>query len=45
MVKKKVLFFLPKGIGGAQKMTIVISNFLPKDKYDVKYIVVGRKNE
>lgn len=45
MAKKKVLFFLPKGIGGAQKMTIVISNFLPKDKYDVKYIVVGRKNE
>ena len=45
MAKRKVLFFLPKGIGGAQKMTIVISNFLPKDMYDVKYIVVGRKNE
>lgn len=45
MVKKKVLFFLPKGIGGAQKMTIVISNFLPRNLYEVKYIIVGKKKD
>lgn len=40
---KKVLFILPKDIGGAQKMTIVISQLLPKEDYFVTYLVVGRK--
>lgn len=43
--KKKVLFFIPKGIGGAQKITILISSFLPKDLYDIRYIIVGKKKE
>lgn len=45
MKKKKVLFFLPKGIGGAQKMSIVISQLLPKELYDIKYVIVGKKKE
>ena len=43
MAKKKVIFFLPKGTGGAQKMTIVISKFLSTDLYDIRYVVVGEK--
>ena len=41
---KKVLFILPKDIGGAQKMTIVISQLLPKEQYNIKYLVVGKRN-
>lgn len=45
MAKKKVIFFLPKGIGGAQKTTIVISKFLSTDLYDIRYVVVGKMKE
>lgn len=44
-MKKKILFIIPKGLGGAQKMTIVISQLLPKDNYDICYLFVGRKHE
>lgn len=40
--RKKVLFFLPGGVGGAERMSITLSKFLPKEKYDVKYVIVGR---
>ena len=43
--KKKILFVLPRGVGGAQKMTILIANILKKDDYDIGFIVVGKKNE
>ena len=41
--KKKVLFFLPGGVGGAERMTITIASMLPKEEYEVKFVVVGRK--
>ena len=41
--KKKVLFFLPGGVGGAERMTITIACMLPKEEYEVKFVVVGRK--
>ena len=44
-MKKKILFIVPKGLGGAQKMTIVISQLLPKDHYDISYLFIGRKHE
>lgn len=40
--KKKVLFFLPGGVGGAERMTITIASMLPKEEYEVKFVVVGR---
>lgn len=40
--RKKVLFFLPGGVGGAERMSITLSKFLLKENYDIKYVVVGR---
>lgn len=40
--KKKVLFFLPGGVGGAERMSVLIGKLLPKDKFEVKYVVIGR---
>ena len=42
---KKVLFILPKGVGGAQKMTVTISHLLPKEHYAIRYVVVGKTME
>lgn len=43
--KKKVLFFLPGGVGGAERMTLTIGSMLPQDEYEVKFVVVGRKTD
>lgn len=43
MHKKKVLFFIPGGVGGAERMSLTIGSMLPKDEYEVKFVVVGRK--
>lgn len=45
MVKKriKVLFFLFGGIGGAERMTVNIGKMLPRDKYEVKFVVCGQR--
>lgn len=43
--RKKVLFFLPKGLGGAQKITINISKMLPRDQFEIKYVVIGKRHE
>ena len=40
--KKKVLFFLPSTVGGAERMTVTISKMLPQDEFEVKFVVVGR---
>lgn len=40
--KKKVLFFLPSAVGGAERMTITIAKMLPWEEFEVKYVVVGR---
>lgn len=42
---KKVLFIIPKGVGGAQKMSIQISKLLPKNIYFVKYVIVGKRKD
>lgn len=41
--KKKVLFFLPPNVGGAERMTITYAKLLDKNKYDIKFVVVGRE--
>ncbi len=41
--RKKVLFFLPGGVGGAERMTLTIGSMLPRDEYEVKFVIVGTK--
>ena len=43
MKKKKILFFLFGGVGGAERMTINYGKMLPSDKYKVKYVICGRE--
>ena len=40
--KKKVLFFLPPTVGGAERMTVLIAKMLPLDEFEVKFVVVGK---
>lgn len=40
--RKKVLIFTPGGVGGAERMSVLIGKLLPQESYDVKYIVIGR---
>ena len=40
--RKKVLFFLPPTVGGAERMTVIIAKMLPLDKFEIKFVVVGR---
>lgn len=40
--KRKVLFFLPPTVGGAERMTVTIAKMLPRDEFEVKFVVVGR---
>lgn len=40
--KTKILIFTPGGVGGAERMSVLIGKLLPKDRFNVKYIVVGR---
>lgn len=41
-MKRKVLIFTPGGVGGAERMSVLIGKILPKDRFEVKYVVVGR---
>lgn len=40
--KKKVLFFLNSGTGGAERVTVTIGKMLPKDQYEVVFVLVGK---
>ena len=39
-MKPKILFFLMNGVGGAERITITISNFFDRNNYEIKYVVV-----
>lgn len=41
-MKRKVLFFLFGGVGGAERMTLTIAKMLPLERYEVKFVVCGR---
>lgn len=43
--KKKILFFLPGGAGGAERMTITVAKLLPRKTFDVKFVVLGRQKD
>lgn len=40
--RKRILIFTPGGAGGAERMSALIGKLLPKDKFEVKYVVIGR---
>ena len=40
--KSKVLLFLFGDVGGAERMTVNIGKMLPRDRYEVKFVVCGR---
>lgn len=44
-IRKKVLFFLFGGVGGAERMTLTIGKMLPSEQYEVKFVVCGRLNQ
>ena len=41
--KKKILFFLPPSVGGAERVTITISRMLPIHDYSIEYYIVGKE--
>lgn len=41
-LQKKILIFTPGGVGGAERMSALIGKLLPRDMFEVKYVVIGR---
>lgn len=39
--KKKIMFFIQNGVGGAERMTVNIAKILPKDEYDIFFCKVS----
>lgn len=39
---KKTLFFLQAGVGGAERMTVLIGKFLDRTKFEVKFCIVPK---
>lgn len=44
-MKRKVIFFIPSGCGGAERQAIVISRCLSDDEFDVSYHLFGPVNQ
>lgn len=42
MEKRKVIFFTPPAVGGAERVTITIAKILDKDKYDITIAIIGK---
>lgn len=42
MTLRKVLIFLPGGVGGAERVGVLIGKLLPHEQFDVKFIVAQR---
>lgn len=43
-MKKKILFFLIGGVGGAERVTITIAKLLDNDVYDVQFVIISAGN-
>lgn len=41
--RKKILFFLPPNIGGAERITITYAKLLDTNLYDIKFVVIGKE--
>lgn len=42
-MRKKILIFTPGAVGGAERMCITIGEMLPKDRFDVQYVILGNE--
>lgn len=40
--KKKAIFYLQAGVGGAERMTVLIGKFLDRTKFEVKFCIVPK---
>ena len=40
--RKKVIFFLPSSVGGAERMTVAIAKMLDPSEYEAVFAIVGR---
>lgn len=40
--RKKVLFFLNSSTGGAERVTVTIGKMLPRDRYEVVFVLAGK---
>lgn len=43
--KSKVVFFIKCNFGGAERVTINIAEMLPKERFDVVFVVVGKNRD
>ena len=43
--KKKIVFFIKCNFGGAERITINIAEMLPKEKFDIVFVVVGKNKD
>ena len=43
--KKKIVFFIKCNCGGAERVTINIAEMLPKEKFDIVFVVVGKNKD
>lgn len=41
--RKKIIFFLPPNIGGAERITITYAKLLDTNLYDIKFVVIGKE--
>lgn len=44
-MKRKIIFFIPSGCGGAERQAIVISRCLSDDEFNVTYHIFGPSNQ
>lgn len=45
MAKNKILFFLQDGVGGAERVSVLLGKSLPRKQYNVKFCLVDRNSE
>lgn len=44
-MRKKIIFFIPSGCGGAERQAIVISKCLDDEEFDISYQIFGPSNQ
>ena len=42
---RKIVFFTPGGVGGAERMTITYAKLLPRDRFDVHFVILGKEKK
>lgn len=42
MTRKKILIFLQDGVGGAERVSVLLGKSMPRERYDVKFCLIER---